>query len=143
MKDEDDPARDFRFLVVDVPDVASNIQRLLRSDNIVITATDSVAACQQLTDLETKGTSVDVVLCRIDIDEMRGQSVFRAAQACAEPPLFIHMARLCDEGIEPIHGADGILIKPFTLEELDDLLFKAVVARSRKRTLQMLSDAFN
>lgn len=94
-------------------------------------------------ELEEAGTPIDVVLCRVDIDAARGQSIFRAVQARAEPPLFIYMARHCDEGIEAIDGADGNLIKPFTIEELDDLLFKAVVARSRERTRKLLSDRFN
>lgn len=133
----------FRFLVVDELEVGANVRRMVRSDDVVITALSASAACQRIRDAEMEGAPIDVVLCRINIDETRGQSIFRATLDCAQPPLFIYMARYCDDGIEAFAPADGILIKPFTEGELDELMVKSIFARSRERTRRLLSDNYN
>jgi hypothetical protein len=57
--------------------------------------------------------------------------------------MFIYLARYSDEGIEAIKPADGILIKPFTGPEIEDLITKIVLERDRERTRRLLSDHYN
>lgn len=143
MTDDGDIPAGFRFLIVDRGDVARGVQLLLQADDTVVIATDSTVACQRVVDADKDGVPFDVVLCRFDIDPMNGQSIFRATCACASPAMFIYMARHCDEAAESVHPADGILIKPFTGQEVEDLMVKIAMCRSRQRTRQLLSDSFN
>lgn len=143
MSDVEHIASGFRFLVVDREDVARSVQLLLQADDVVITETDSARACERIAEADRSGAPFDVVLCRFDIDASCGQSVYRATHACESPPLFIYMARHCDEASESSLPRDGILIKPFSGEEVEDLMVKIAMARSRERTRQLLSNNYN
>lgn len=141
--DEEKLATAFRILVVDREDVAQNVQRLLREDDVVISAPNALVASHRIIEADADGAPFDVVLCRIDIDDTRGRGILRATQTCAETPIFIYLARYCDERIDSLQPADGILIKPFTGEELERLIEKIVMNRSRERTRRLLSDSYN
>lgn len=139
----DDASTAYRILVVDDEDVAQNVQSILQADDVVVRATDAIVACERITRAETDGTPFGVVLCRIDIDRTRGRSIVRVLNTCAVRPVFIYMARYFDDGIEAADPGDGILIKPFSGEELERLIEKIVMKRSRERTIRHLSDEFN
>lgn len=143
VSDDDYVNAPYRFLIVDHPDVARDVQLPLKGGETVVVETDPALACQRVADADRQGAQFDVVLCRFDIDATYGESLYRATRACSRPTIFIHMARHCDEAGEWPHRADGILIKPFTGQEVEDLMVKIVMEHSRAHTRQMLLNDVN
>lgn len=119
-----------RILVIDDDaQVGLSLQRLLRREDVSV-ETDPRIALSRVAAGYAAGAPFDVVLCDLQMPGMTGVEVIRALRTADRPPLLILMSG--DHRIsESTSEADGVLAKPFTRDELRDMLRRS----PRERTV--------
>ncbi len=114
-------------MVVDEnPLVAHAIARILTEHDVTLEA-DPATAVARIVDAEVDGQAYDLIVCDASTPRATGLDVLSATRALEQPPMFI----LLSDHVEVADsGADAVLVKPFTAQELRALVMCLVAARA-------------
>ncbi len=120
-----------KILVVDDnPALAHAIANILDELDVTVEV-DPAAALERVVDAEVDGEPYDMIVCDAVMSGTTGLDLLAAARSLYQPPQFILLSgepELADA------GADAVLLKPFTPQELRALITCLVAARQTATT---------
>lgn len=123
-----------KVMVVDEnPLVARAIARILAEYDVTIEVDPSTAVAR-VVDAEVDGQPYDLVVCDTSTPRATGLDVLSATRALERPPMFVLISGHPEVGDS---GADAVLVKPFTAQELRALVTCLVAARATAPTRRL------
>jgi CheY-like chemotaxis protein len=127
-----------KILVVD--DNAMLARAIGRSlaEHAVTVETDATTALARIIDAEVDDGAYDLIVCDAYMPNKTGMEMLAATRVLRQPPMFILISGEADLAGAP---ADGVLVKPFTSQELRALITCLASARvsAKTRRLQRLA----
>jgi hypothetical protein len=101
---------------------------------------DTVAtACLCITRAIEEERPFDVILCSVGSALPDTGNLVDIARTSQQWPVFLYVAAYFElDGVKALPEADGVLIKPFTSKEVEDLVWRILVERDRAWTRQWM-----